>query len=251
VQYTLNTYLPVVPVGYEYDRTIDVHLRNPLDVDVTVPRLALALDATQVAFGAVTAANSGTLAYQTVTVPANLALEKPHTRLTVTNLVLRPGDNTIRISYEDLVEPTVAEFRLYEDRALTRELPRDDAQGPYRVRTNEVVWAGIRAADNTLVKQVNLEVRRGGEPATNLVLEGVPGRDGWFRTQFRIGAAGTATLTALPQDTSNNLGPSETVATDVRSSFLAGASIILFVFAAGLFLVTAFIYAKIHRRHRP
>lgn len=251
VQYLLRGYVPVDPVEYAYGEAIDVRLVNPRPDTMIVPRLELEIEASDVSWRHV-AVNGITFSqFQATTVGANSFVQRIHTRMVLNNLPLAPGENTIRLNYEDVSPPQIKSFDLYADRQLRERLPRPGPGQPYELLTGQEVFAVVHATDNARVAAVSVDVRPPGGDAFTVALERSESQDGRWLGSFRIGSTGQTRITTFAEDASGFLSEATGETVDVKSSFFAGASVLLFVFAAGLFVATAFIYLKVRRRKRP
>lgn len=248
VQFLLRGYVPIDPVDYAYGQAIDVRVDNRLPRTLIVPRLSLEIEATDVSWRHV-ALNGITFSqFQTTSVGANSFIPRTHTRMVLNNLPLAPGPNTIRLSYEDVSPPQIKAFDLYADAQLREPLPRPAPGQPYEALTGQEVFAVVQASDNARVAAVSLDVRPSGQDASTVEMQRSDSGSGQWVGSVRIGSTGQATLTAFAEDASGFLSEPAGERVDVRSSFFAGASVLLFVFAAGLFVATAFIYLKVRRR---
>lgn len=244
----LRGYVPIDPLGYEYSAAIEVRVVNP-HVDVLiVPRLELEIEASDVTWPHIAVNGITFSSFQATSIPANSFVPRTHTRMVLNNVPLAPGMNTVRLTYEDVTPPQLKAFDLYSDAGLNERLGRPEPNEPFQALTGQEVFVAVQAADNARVAAVTVDVRPpGGEPF-DVPLTPPATRGGPWVGSFRIGSTGEASLTAFAEDASGFLSEPATERVEVKSSFFAGASVLLFVFAAGLFFATAFIYLKVRRR---
>jgi hypothetical protein len=248
--YVLNAFVPLTPQDWTYDDRITLRIENPTTRTLTVARLALELEAFNVQFTLVAVNDAGFTNYQAPVVPANLYLDKPHVRMILNNLALRPGGNVIRIHYEDLESPVVHDFGLFADRFLRQrlEVPSDDK--PFEV-TRTVFVAG-RATDNAIVKEATLIYQPPGTlPPQEFRMEPVAGKPEWYVAELPRGfPAGLGSVQVRVQDGKDQFKSSEPLKIEISADFLGGGDVILFVFSVVLCLSTAFIYLKVRKKSR-
>ncbi len=247
-QFLLRGYVPIDPLDYTYAEAIEVRIENPLPDPLIIPRLAFEIEAADVSWQHVAVNGITFPQYQATSVGANTFVPRPHTRMVLNNLPLAPGVNTIRLSYEDVSPPQIKAFDLYADPQLRERVSRPAPGQPYEALTGQEVFAVVQASDNARVAAVSVDVRPSGRDAFTVDLARSEAQANQWVGSLRIPSTGEATLTSFAEDASGFLSEPASERVDVRSSFFAGASVLLFVFAAGLFLATAFIYLKVRRR---
>lgn len=254
-EFLLNTYAPVVPRAANVTDAVRLSLHTLTPQPLRINNLYLDVEVDEVSLERVVLNDvplSGA-SFETEGPLTTEQLPKPHVRVRLKEVVLRPGQaNEFLLAFKDVVAPAVGPIQLSLDAEGLNAVPPEGDR--YAVSGQETTHVRVAVADNLALRHVVLRLTRPGDASNATEIRLTPHatqRDTYVGTLPRFDATGVATATVVAIDYQGNQGTSPALELHVQNPFLQGGNLILFVFSLTLFFSALGIYVKMGRKERP